>query len=87
MTGKKDGCRPFAASVPRHREGMEDLGGSHGSIGRSTEKKGRNSEATLCLGHEPTGNTNRKCSCLSHRKFWETSWDTTPRKQQGPLIL
>lgn len=89
MTGKKDRCSPFSTSIPRHRQGMEDLGELHGSIGRSTEKKkGRNSEATLCLGHEPIGNTKRKHSCLSHRKFWETAWvrvkqNTTPRKHRG----
>ena len=50
MTWKKDGCSPFSTSIPRHREEMEDFGGLHGSIGRSTEKKkGRNSEATCVL--------------------------------------
>ena len=45
MTWKKDGCNPFSTSIPRHREEMEDFGGLHGSIGRSTEKKkGRKGE-------------------------------------------
>ena len=69
----KDGCSPFSISVPVCKERMENFGGSHGSLGRSREKrKSRHSEATLHLGHEPMESTKWRLSCLSHRKFWGT---------------